>query len=363
MRRSILPLIERAVLVALASACSSSNEQGDAGAPDASDEPSADATTEAAADATDEFVDDGGVLEAIAPLPLPDGCVVTGKPDVFAPCGYSENINDPIACGIDIDADTQQAGVCYVLCDPTEPDCVYYDLGNGDAGDTYIVSCGAGCIGRLHEEAREEIAGTCAHLRRDRGAILARDAELEAASVFAFAIVARDLARFAAPRELVDAAERSADDEMRHAHVVGALARRFGGAPREAARPAEATRDRRAFAIENAVEGCVRETFGAALAAWQAARATDPAVRDAMREIARDEALHADLGWRIDAWLASVGAEDETRAMRGARAASVCALEGSLDAYGAGDAALGLPSCAEAKALFDALASSVWRDC
>ena len=38
-----------------------------------------------------------------------------------------------------------------------------------------------------------------------------------------------------------------------------------------------------ALAIENATEGCVRETFGALIAWWQAAAATDPAVRRVAR--------------------------------------------------------------------------------
>jgi len=365
MRRSILPLLERAVLVAIASACGTSSQQPDGGGNDASDETTADATVDAPdldAGPDVDNSDDGGVLEAIAPLPLPDGCVVTGKPDAFAPCGYSEDINDPIACGIDIDADTQQAGVCYVLCDPTEPDCVYYDLGNGDASDIYIVSCGAGCVGRLHDAARAEVEACCARLPGDRGDALARAAELEAASVVAFEIVADELARFGAPADLARDAIAAALEEREHTRAMADLARRFGGEP---STPTEAPvrRDRtlRELAIENAMEGCVRETFGAALAAWQAARATDDAVRDTMRGIARDEARHADLGWRIDAWLDGAAPPDVRRAMRRARRASLRALSASIDAtYGAGDAPLGLPSRAEARALFRALDASLW---
>lgn len=358
MRQSILPLLERAVLVALASACGTSGEKTDGGL-DAADEPAVDATVDAPADASGD-VDDGGVLEAVAPLPLPDGCAVSGKPDAFVPCGYSEDISDPVACGVDIDADTQAADVCYVLCDPTEPDCVYYDLPGGDAGDTYILSCGAGCVGRLHDEARAAIEGSCAHVAAGRGEVLARAAELEATAVFAFDIVAGELARFGAPAELVDDALVAARDEIRHAVVVSDLAKRFGGEPRPVEAPAPRERARRAFAIENAVEGCVRETFGAALAAWQAARATDPAVRDAMRGIARDEARHADLGWRIDAWLEDIAPADERRAMRAARIASLRALERSLATYGDGDPTLGLPNRAEARALFGALEAGLW---
>ncbi|KAK4045113.1 hypothetical protein OUZ56_032521 [Daphnia magna] len=56
------------------------------------------------------------------------------------------------------------------------------------------------------------------------------------------------------------------------------------------------------IARENRVEGCLRETYGAAVGAFQAARAEDRAIAAAMVAIARDEAAHAELSWAIDAW-------------------------------------------------------------
>ena len=49
-------------------------------------------------------------------------------------------------------------------------------------------------------------------------------------------------------------------------------------------------------AMDNAAEGCVRETYGAAVAAFQGEWAQDRAVRRAMRAIADDEAEQASLG-------------------------------------------------------------------
>ena len=49
-------------------------------------------------------------------------------------------------------------------------------------------------------------------------------------------------------------------------------------------------------------EGCVRETWGAAVAVVQGELAGDRAVRRAMRAIALDEAEHASLARAIDAW-------------------------------------------------------------
>ena len=364
MKHSMIPRIEHAVLLALA-ACGTATATQDGGedaAPsDATlDTTAPDATDDGALDATDEADADAGT---VAYLPLPDGCAVNGKPDGFAPCGYTETLNDPTACQVDVDADTQDSDVCYVLCSPDEPDCVYYDLGVGDGGHEYLLSCGAGCVGRLHESARDELGGRCARARFDRGAWLADGAALEAASVAAFEILAGELARFGAPRALVADAKRAARDEVRHARATAALAERFGASPASAPAPAPAPRERdlRTFAIENAIEGCVRETFGAALAAWQASRARDHAVREAMRAIARDEARHADLGWRIDAWLTSSASAGDARAMREARAAAVSALLASADEWGAGDAALGLPTAAEAARLLATLDETIWH--
>jgi hypothetical protein len=58
-------------------------------------------------------------------------------------------------------------------------------------------------------------------------------------------------------------------------------------------------------ARENAAEGCVRETFGALVATWQARTAADPLVRATMAGIAVDESRHAALSWAIDGWARS----------------------------------------------------------
>jgi hypothetical protein len=131
---------------------------------------------------------------------------------------------------------------------------------------------------------------------------LAGTAELEAASVDAFQILAGELADHRAPTRLVGAAREAAGDEARHARIIGALARRHGVSPpavRVARRP---TRDLEAIAVENAVEGCVRETFAALVACRQARVATDPVIRDAMAGIAPDETRHATLSWAVADW-------------------------------------------------------------
>jgi hypothetical protein len=193
------------------------------------------------------------------------------------------------------------------------------------------------------------------------GALLAEMARLEAASVPAFRRFARELASFGAPRALVRSAERAARDEVRHARVMGRLAKRRGAAPGRFEVPRAKARSLEAFAIENAVEGCVRECFGALVAAHQAESAQDADVRRAMAGIAEDEARHAALAWEVSRWLTprlSVGARRRVaEAMRGALAALKC--EARSTNLGATAPALGLPDGSRARALADAFAASL----
>jgi hypothetical protein len=129
---------------------------------------------------------------------------------------------------------------------------------------------------------------------------------MEAASVDAFAILHDELAAFGAPRKLLERSVAAQADEVRHADTTAILARRFGaedGAWSE--RPVVQTRGRslEEIATENAVEGCVHETYAALLAMWQAEHARDADVRAAMRSIAEDETRHAALAWSVAEWI------------------------------------------------------------
>jgi hypothetical protein len=125
---------------------------------------------------------------------------------------------------------------------------------------------------------------------------------LEAASVPAFRVLARELRAHGAPRSLIRAARRAARDEIRHARMGKLLAERYGGGYVRPRIEAHALRSVEAIATDNAVEGCVCETFGALLATWQGRAATDPVVRRIMRSVAVDETRHAALNLRVAAW-------------------------------------------------------------
>jgi rubrerythrin len=197
------------------------------------------------------------------------------------------------------------------------------------------------------------------------GDFFARVAHLEAASVDAFVALARELEARGAPPSLVRMAERCARDERRHARVTTRLARRFGGAV-PAVRVARARkRSLAAMAIENAVEGCVRETFGAMVATWQAANAGDADVASAMRTIARDETRHAAMAWAVARWLEpQLDARARVRVAR-ARRGAIAALR--RDVAKRVDAALvesaGVPTSTRALALVDAIENELWAEC
>jgi hypothetical protein len=183
-------------------------------------------------------------------------------------------------------------------------------------------------------------------------------AHLEAASVVAFERLADELSSHGAPEQLRVRALRSAGDEVRHARAMESLARR-AGAP-EARTPAVRVRaaGRRTLeriARENAVEGCVRETFGAALAGLAAECAGDARVRATLRRVARDETRHAELAWDVARWIEGKLQPSERRRVERARARAVERLGREVATPSRGVAG------ADRAAVFQALRASLWR--
>ncbi|MDC0749334.1 ferritin-like domain-containing protein [Polyangium mundeleinium] len=189
------------------------------------------------------------------------------------------------------------------ICDPIVRELYLLRInadGNVQEIESEVIESESGaCIGRRPAGlARRKARGTTRV-----GAYLASVAHLEAASVDAFEALAAELAHHGAPRALIQRAGIARRDEVRHARVMRRLASRHGGQFRAPIVAKQAPRSLEAIALDNAVEGCVRETFGALVGMWQARAAKDPAVRRAMRRIALDEARHASLAWAIDEWI------------------------------------------------------------
>jgi hypothetical protein len=136
------------------------------------------------------------------------------------------------------------------------------------------------------------------------------DASLEHASIASFAALALDLMGLGAPADLVARAHAAALDEARHARLCYALAAAYDGDALGPAALAIPRRDPPAFAslvVDTFVDGCLGETIATLEAEHALAHATEPAVRAALTEIARDEAAHAELSFATLAWLVTRG--------------------------------------------------------
>ncbi len=189
----------------------------------------------------------------------------------------------------------------------------------------------------------------------------ARMADEEAASVEAFRRLRDELVWHAAPAALVREAERSQRDEVRHARTIA----RIAGVRASVVMPrSRRPRDLESIARENEVEGCVRETYGALLARWQATRAHDPTTRIALGRIAHDEARHAALAWAVKRWARERLDAPAIARLARARRRAVRALERELGARVPHDVVrdAGVPTAAQARALLAAITRLIASD-
>ena len=182
-------------------------------------------------------------------------------------------------------------------------------------------------------------------------------AHLEAASVYAFERLSRELCAHGAPSALVRLARDSARDEVRHARLAGRLAERFGGRPRTASVGRLGVR----FALRAHREGERGRGLRARdVRCSRCGLAGDACPRRArapiLRIIARDELRHAALAWAVATWA-------DERLDGGSRARVARAQSRALERLGrqveqeasseVRDVA-GLPTAREARALFGA---------
>lgn len=214
---------------------------------------------------------------------------------------------------------------------------------------------------------------TCVEGRRPEGYVdpavdgtargwLAHAADLERVSVDAFQILGRELAHHGAPSSLVRSAEAAEADEVRHTRALSALAVREGASLSSTAVTHGGPRALVDIALENAVEGCVRETYGALVAGWQAQHAERGDIRRVMRGIYADETVHAELAWDVHAWIRDRLDPSQRARVEQAMRDAVAELERAASGPVGADlvAALGLPPAAEARKLVEGLRSHLF---
>ena len=216
-------------------------------------------------------------------------------------------------------------------------------------------------VGRRPRGLRPRVGPRVGGAQRTLGVFFAEQAELEAASVVAFDQIARELTLLGAPRALVQRARSAGADEVRHAVTTRELAERFGATVQTPRIAASAARTLFDFAYDNAVEGCVRETYGALVASVQARRAADPDVAKAMRTIAVEETVHAALSWDLATWAEAQLTSEQVATLRSAQRAAFTELRASVhDSYSAEIRhQAGLPDVAVATALLEGLEASL----
>jgi hypothetical protein len=116
-----------------------------------------------------------------------------------------------------------------------------------------------------------------------------------------------------------------------------------------------------ALTVHNAVEGCVRETFGALIATRQALVAHGEDRRAAFREIANDETRHAELAWKIHHWATQrLAPSARARISRAQRAAVAQLAEVGMSLPTDIAANLGLPGPHETRHLLRELEVALW---
>jgi hypothetical protein len=286
----------------------------------------------------------------------PDTCGVF----VRLPCGLPSGVTPDANCYLLLNDCSSICPGPFFNCHSVDESCVDGGVVSDSKGgvDIDCTTCPGG-VGRVPAGlARARLAQAPGPL----GDYFAAAAYLEAASVHAFRRLVSELAGHRAPAGLRRAARRAQRDEVRHARLTARMARRFGGAPVPARVEPLATRTLDVIAIENAVEGCVRETFGALVASFQAANARDPKIARLMASIARDETRHAALSWAVARWARRrLGAEADARIGAHCRSA-VETLRQKAGACVPDDLALraGLPNAEQQRALLSAIEPQLW---
>ena len=206
----------------------------------------------------------------------------------------------------------EQAGVYYdylCSCDYTGPD----SDGNHPVTCEYTVCA---VEGRGHGDIAKLTQAT-GHSELARYFVRAYHAE--ASSVGAFVQLRSELAHHNAPITLQHRCIKAAVEEVHHARMMAKLARDEGCDLPFLDFGEQSQRSLFDLTLDNAVEGCIYETFSALKAQYQARHARDTRVRMAMRVIARDETEHSQLAWDIHHHLMSRLTDSERIQIRSAQ--------------------------------------------
>jgi hypothetical protein len=170
--------------------------------------------------------------------------------------------------------------------------------------------------------------------RADLAEAWEQTAQMEHASIAAFARFSLQLLGVGAPPELLERTTRAMADETRHARRAFALASAYRG--RRVGPGALALEGAMVGASDVASvvrlvvrEGCAGETIAALEASEAEAHASDEVVREVLAGITDDESEHAELAWRTVRWALATFGDDVRDAVRGELARLEAELAGA----------------------------------
>ncbi len=194
------------------------------------------------------------------------------------------------------------------------------------------------------------------------GQYLADMTAMETAAITAFYNLSLELEAYDAPAELITRAQQAVLEETRHSEMAALLAASFDAEMPEVTVDDFCLRSLYEIALENAVEGCVNETFAAACGLWQSEYAQLDVFRKVIGHITEEEMGHAALSWEIHQWILPQLSELQQDQIRVAQAEAVESLVNDFkqESNPVLQQAFGLPTKDDATRLFAQLKNSVW---
>lgn len=195
------------------------------------------------------------------------------------------------------------------------------------------------------------------------GQYLADMTAMETAAITAFDYLTRELEAYDAPEALIARARQAVLEEARHAEMAGLLSASYEAEMTEVTVDDFSLRSLYDIALENAVEGCVNETFAAACGLWQSEYAQLEVFREVIAHITDEEMGHAELSWAIHQWVMPQLSQVEQEQIRVAQAEAVESLvkDFKQESNPVLQQAFGLPTKEDAARLFAQLKDSVWE--
>lgn len=182
------------------------------------------------------------------------------------------------------------------------------------------------------------------------GVYFAKSAHEQAAAVFSYIALATQLRSFGAPTNLIEQCQSAAKDNILHAKIMQELSE-MEGVFVPSFHYVPTSQSILEVAMQNAVDGCIYETWAALLANWQSTHLpSDPELQTVYEQIGKNKAMHGQLAWDLHFWFLSKLRTREKKQLSRAQSKAIAQLllaEGNIS-YVAG---LGLPLSHEKKVL------------